>query len=162
VTARHHDRTLLRRLIREARPQWAHIGLTFVVALAAVPLALLTPVPLAIAVDSVVGSDAPPGALEAVLPSATGSDTALLVVAALLFVLIALLQHVQALTYMVLTTYTGQQLVLGFRGRLFAHAQQVSLGYHDTKGSTDTTYRVQYDAPCIRYVTVDALIPLAA
>jgi len=156
------DRRLLRRILSEARPNWTHIGVTFLVSVAAVPLALLTPVPLKIAVDSVIGSHPVPGVLDALLPSAaTRSDGAVLVVAALLFVLVALLQQLQVLTHMVLTTHTGQRLVLRFRSRLFAHAQRVSLAYHDSKGSMDTTYRVQYDAPCIRYITVDALIPLA-
>jgi ATP-binding cassette, subfamily B, bacterial len=163
VTGRHYrDRTLLRRILRETRPSWRYIALTFIIALTAVPLALLTPVALKIAVDSVIGSHPVPPLLDALLPSAaTGSDSAVLVVAALFFVLIALLQQLQILAYMMLTTYTGQRLVLQFRSRLFAHAQRMSLAYHDSKGSMDTTYRVQYDAPCIRYVTVDVLIPLA-
>lgn len=162
MTGRYKDRTLLRRILREARPSWPQIGVTFLVSLAAIPLALLTPFPLKIAVDSVIGSHPVPSVLDSLLPSsATRSDGAVLVVAALLFVVVALLQQLQVLTHMVLTTLTGQKLVLRFRSRLFAHAQRVSLAYHDLKGSIDTTYRVQYDAPCVRYITVDALIPLA-
>jgi len=162
VSDRYRDRTLLKRIVREARPSWPHIAATFLVSLVGVPLALLTPVPLKIVVDSVVGSRPVPGILDALLPAAaTRSDSAVLAVAVVLFVLVAFLQQLQLLAFMLLTTLTGQRLVLGFRSRLFAHAQRVSLAYHDSKGSMDTTYRVQYDAPCIRYVAVDALIPLA-
>ena len=162
MSDRYRDRTLLKRIVREARPSWPHIAATFLVSLVGVPLALLTPVPLKIVVDSVVGSRPVPGILDALLPAAaTRSDSAVLAVAVVLFVLVAFLQQLQLLAFMLLTTLTGQRLVLGFRSRLFAHAQRVSLAYHDSKGSMDTTYRVQYDAPCIRYVAVDALIPLA-
>ncbi len=162
MSDRYRDRTLLKRIVREARPSWPHIAATFLVSLVGVPLALLTPVPLKIVVDSVVGSRSVPGILDALLPAAaTRSDSAVLAVAVVLFVLVAFLQQLQLLAFMLLTTLTGQRLVLGFRSRLFAHAQRVSLAYHDSKGSMDTTYRVQYDAPCIRYVAVDALIPLA-
>ena len=43
MTGRYGDWTLLRRIAREARSSWPYIALTCVVALAAVPLALLTP-----------------------------------------------------------------------------------------------------------------------
>jgi len=38
--------------------------------------------------------------------------------------------------------------------------QRLSIAYHDTKGATDSTYRVQYDAPAVSSFAIDALIPL--
>src|SRR5919201_6556995 len=90
------DVVLMRRLMREARPYWAHIGAIFTISMLAAPLALLTPVPLKIAVDSVLGSHPVPGWLDAILPSgATDSDTALLIVVAVMFTLIAVLTQLQ-------------------------------------------------------------------
>jgi ATP-binding cassette subfamily B protein len=59
----------------------------------------------------------------------------------------------------VLRTHVGERLVLEFRSRLVHQVQRLSLSYHDTKGVTDSTYRIQYDASNLRDI-VDALFPL--
>src|SRR5262249_56067357 len=43
---------------------------------------------------------------------------------------------------------------------LFRHAQRLSLTYHDTRGTVDSTYRIQYDAPCVQWVVVEGTVPL--
>src|SRR6476659_7374372 len=48
--------TLYRRLVAEARPYWPHTLAYLLLSLLATPLALLAPLPLKIAVDSVIGS----------------------------------------------------------------------------------------------------------
>jgi ATP-binding cassette subfamily B protein len=153
--------TLYRRLLGQARPYWPHLGGLFLLSLLSSPLALLTPLPLKMAVDSVVGSHRQiPGPLAALLPAAaTRSHTALLVVAAVLFVMIALLTQLQQLGSSVLSAYTGEKLVLGFRVRLFGHVQRLSLLYHDSRGTTDSTYRIQYDAVSIQNIIVDGIFP---
>jgi ATP-binding cassette subfamily B protein len=60
----------------------------------------------------------------------------------------------------ILGTYAGERLLMIFRARLFGHAQRLSLTYHDTRGSADTTYRVQHDANALQYVSVYGLAPL--
>src|SRR5206468_3958962 len=50
------DVVLFRRLLGQARPYWPHVGALFLLGLLASPLSLLTPLPLKIAVDSVIGS----------------------------------------------------------------------------------------------------------
>jgi ATP-binding cassette, subfamily B, bacterial len=157
------DIVLFKRLMGEARPYWRHIGVIFVVSLLATPLTLLTPVPLKIAVDSVLGSHPVPGFLDGVLPAgATRSDTALLAVTAGMFVAIALLTQLQDLGNILLKTYTGEKLVLRFRGKLFQHIQRLSLAYHDRIGTADSTYRIQYDAMSLQYVAVESVISLIA
>ncbi len=151
------DVTLYRRLVRQARPFWFHLGGILALSLLAPPLALLTPLPLKIAVDSVVGSHPVPGVLGALLPAATRSATAALLLAAGLAVAIALLVHLQALASWLLQTYTGERLALDFRGQLFARVQRLSLSYHDSKGTTDSTYRIQYDAPAIQWILVNGV-----
>ena len=54
--AKNRDLVLLRRLLRQAQPYWAHIAGFFLLSLLATPLALLMPLPLKIAVDSGIGS----------------------------------------------------------------------------------------------------------
>ena len=147
--ARYTTHTLYRRLLRQSRPYWAHIAGIFLLNLLSTPLVLLTPLPLKIAVDSVLGSQPLPRFLEVVLPvDVAHSDSAILVLTIGLVV-----AYQPAGTYYrrsaagCLQTYTGEKLVLGFRSQLFRHVQRLSLSYHDTKGTADSTYRIQYDAP---------------
>jgi ATP-binding cassette subfamily B protein len=117
-------------------------------------LRLLAPLPLKIAVDSVLGDKPVPELLSSV------GGAALLAVAAGMLVLVTLASLVVGLAAAVLTTYVGEKLVRGFRALLFRHAQRLSLSYHDTKGTTDSTYRIQYDAPCIQWVVAEGTVPL--
>src|SRR5439155_27328046 len=113
------DARVLRRLLRQSRRYSAHLFGLFFLELVSAPLALLAPLPLKIAVDSVLGTRPLPGFLREHLPSvATRSPTGILVMAALLVVLIAILQHAKALASWVLATYTGERLVLDFRSQL--------------------------------------------
>jgi ATP-binding cassette subfamily B protein len=49
-------------------------------------------------------------------------------------------------------------MVLDFRARLFRHVQRLSLLFHDTRGTADSLYRIQRDAPAIREVTLNSLV----
>ncbi len=156
------DVTLFGRLLRQARPYWFHIAAVFLVSLLSTPLALLTPLALKIAVDSVIGAHPLPGFLDAVLPSfASSSERALLIFAFIFFIAVALLTQLQQLGSTLLRTYTGERLVLRFRSQIFRHAQRLSLAYHDSKGTADSTYRIQYDAPAMQQIAVDGFIPMA-
>jgi len=151
---------LYRRLMLEARPYWVHISGIFLLSLLSTPLSLLTPLPLKIAVDSVIGSHPIPAFLEFFLPAGiVGSDHDILIFAVGLTVVIALLSGLQGLTSSLLRTYTGEKLTLTFRTKLFRHVQRLSLSYHDTKGTTDSTYRIQYDAPAIQWLAIDGIGP---
>jgi ATP-binding cassette, subfamily B, bacterial len=155
------DLALFRRLAREVGPFRRHIAGIFVISMLAAPLTLLTPVPLAIAVDSVIGSHPLPGFLDAVLPSAlTDSKDGVLIFTALMFLAVAVLTQAQDLASTVLKTYTGEKLVLNFRSKLFQQSQRLSLAYHDRVGTSDSTYRVQEDAKALQYIAVESLISL--
>ena len=88
------------------------------------------------------------------------SVTGILVSAAVLLVFITLLVYVQALTSWIAQTWVGEKLVLDLRAVLFRHAQRLSLAYHDRTGTTDSVYRIQYDAESLQYVIVNGLMPL--
>jgi ATP-binding cassette, subfamily B, bacterial len=155
------DLHLLRRLFHEARPFWAQILGVFLVSILAVPLALLTPVPLKLAVDNVIGDQPLPGFLAAVVPDGVEhSNGSLLLLVSLMFAAVALLTQLQELLQTVLQTSTGEKLILRFRSRLFAQAQRLSLLYHDRVGTADSTYRVIEDAKAVQYVASDTLISL--
>ncbi len=50
---KYSDIKILKRLFLQARPYWPHIACIFILDLLATPFALLTPLPLKIAVDNV-------------------------------------------------------------------------------------------------------------
>jgi ATP-binding cassette, subfamily B, bacterial len=159
--AAYRDLTLYRRLLSQARPYWPHIGGALLLNLLSAPIALLTPLPLKIAVDSVLGSEPIPGIFEPLFPSsAAPSEAAVLAFVASLVVVVALLRQGQGLASWVLLCYTAERLVLDFRARLFRHLQRLSLSYHDTKGTADSTYRIQYDARSIERFVIQGVIPL--
>ena len=60
--------TIFQRLLSAARPHWPHLTGIFLLSILSVPLALLTPVPLKLAVDSVVGSEPLPNFLAGLVP----------------------------------------------------------------------------------------------
>jgi ATP-binding cassette subfamily B protein len=155
------SQTLCRRLFHQARPYWLMIAAIFLLDLLATPLALLNPLPLRIAVDSVLGSEPLPGVLEMLLPSAwTDSALARLWLAAGLQVALVFLTQLQALSVYQLRTYTGESMTLRFQSRLLHHAQRLSLAYHDLRGTADTIYRIQYDAPSIQWVSIYGILPI--
>ena len=157
---RYNDLTLYRRLLSQARPYWPHIAGIFLLDLLKSSVVLLNPVPLKIAIDSVIGSHPLPAFLDALTPAVVkSSDTARLLLASGLLLAISLLGKTQALAGSMLTMYTGEKLVLGFQAQLFRHAQRLSLSYHDARGTADATYRIKYDAPSVKYIAIDGVSP---
>ncbi|MGH8735152.1 MAG: ABC transporter transmembrane domain-containing protein, partial [Burkholderiales bacterium] len=149
-----------RRLFAEARPFSLHIAGLLVLSVLSALFTLLIPVPLKIAVDNVIGSDPLPGLLDSVLPDALSrSSTGVLVFAVVVLVLIMLLKQLEEFASLVLSTYAGQKLLLSFRARLFRHVQRLSLAYHDMRGVTDSTYRIQYDAQSLQTLAIAGVIP---
>jgi len=157
---KYSDIALYRSLLRIAKPYWLHIVGIFLLSLLSIPLALLNPLPLKIAVDSVIGSHPLPRFLESLVPSSfSRSTTTLLILTAGLVVAIALLRQLQILGSWLLNTYTGEKLALNFRAKLFHCVQRLSLSYHDSKGTIDSTYRIQYDAQSIQQIVVTGIFP---
>ncbi|MBI2953237.1 MAG: ABC transporter ATP-binding protein [Chloroflexi bacterium] len=156
----HSDLALYRRLLRQARPYWPHIAGVLLLSLLSTPLSLLVPVPLKIVVDSVIGSQPIPDVLDMLVPaSIVSSEMAILILTTVLLVAIALLTQLQVLGHSLLRTYAGEKLVLAFRAQLFDHVQRLSLSYHDSRGTADSIYRIQHDAPSIQHIAIDGVIP---
>jgi ATP-binding cassette subfamily B protein len=154
---------LYRRLLVEARPYWRHLGALCCVTLLSTPLSLLIPLPLKIAVDSVIGSQPLPAFLRPVVPNAiSGSPDAMLLFAVVLVIVIALFTGLQRLGTLLLRIYIGEKLTLQFRAKLFGHVQRLSVSYHDAKGTADSAYRIQHDALAIQWIAVDGSIPFIA
>src|SRR5207244_12757484 len=148
-----------RRLLQETRAYWCHIAGLFGLGLRPSPVALLTPVPLKIAVDSVLGGHPLPVFLQSFFPeTAAQSPTAILLFAIGLLVAVAALGQLQGLASTLLQAYSGERLVLDFRARLVRQVQRLSLSYHDSRGTAASLYRIQHDVPAIQNL-VDGGIP---
>jgi ATP-binding cassette, subfamily B, bacterial len=160
---RYSNLVLARRILAQAAPQTGYLLAIFAVDALATPLVLLNPIPLQIAVDSILGSHPLPGVLQAVLPPGLDhrSPVLLLLVAALQ-VLVVLTGRLQELVAHVLRSRAGELMTLRLREQLFAHAQRLSLATHDRRGSADSIYRIEYDAAAVNYLTVYALLSTAA
>jgi ATP-binding cassette subfamily B protein len=157
---KYSDFHILKRLILIARPYWGLVALIFFIGLLATPLALLVPVPIKVAVDSVINSSPLPDWLDFFLPgSISESQSSLLIFAAIMQVLVVLLVHFQFLVLYVLQTYTGERLTLKLRQNLFRHVHRLSFAFHDSRGTADSIYRIQYDAPSIQWVIIYGIIP---
>jgi ATP-binding cassette, subfamily B, bacterial len=148
---------LLRRLWSFVAPfQW-HLGLVLALS---IPLNLLTPLPLTLAIDSVVGTRPLPPILQAWIPFHVQSSTAgLMIVVSAAYIGIALCIHLQAMVLWILSSYIGERLIYAFRSRLFEHLQRICWSYHEAHGPTDSVYRIQHDAASVKQIPIDALLP---
>lgn len=154
---------ILKRLLTSARAFWPHITAIFLLNLLLAPLALLAPVPLKIVVDSAFGTHPLPGFVQVFLPTSfENSFGNILLLAVALVLITAFLHQLHGIINWVLKAYTGEKLVLTFRSILFHHVQRLSLLYHDTKGSADALYRIQYDSSEIRNLLVNGLTPIVS
>src|SRR6266404_7960082 len=148
------------RLAQQARPYWLHLAGIFLLSFLSSPFALLAPLPLKIAVDSVLDHRPLPRFLGAWIPERlTQSPAGLLALAVGLLIGVAVLTQLRDFANALLTAYTGEKLLRGFRAQLFRHVQRLSFSYHDTKGTADSTYRIQYDAAAVQNIVVEGVIP---
>jgi ATP-binding cassette subfamily B protein len=118
------------------------------------------PVPLKLAVDNVISAKPVSGfALSVLNFLGVEGSTAILAFSCMLLVGFTLLAYLNGLGIWILTTYTREKLLLGFRSKLLTHLQELPLTYHDTKGTSDSTYRIQYDAQAVEWVVLDGVQP---
>jgi ATP-binding cassette subfamily B protein len=157
---RYSTSALSRRLFALARPSWTRVCGVLLLSVLSTPIALLTPLPLKIAVDNAIGAAPLPGWLKAWWPSTLPSSPGVVLgVAVALLLLVALASRLQELATTMLQTSTSEQLTLRFKTEIFDHAQRLSLAYHDTRGTADSIYRLVQDAPALQYIVVDGVVP---
>src|SRR5205809_1121974 len=151
----------VRRSLHEMRPYRWSVALLFLASLSAAPLAIITPLPLKLVVDNIVGSQPLPGYLSIFVrdPSLVSKDS---IIALAIGILLGgtVLSYLQNLVNIWLTNRVGNRMTTDMRVRLFRQMQRLSTVYHDTKGTTDSTYRIQNDATSLRSLSTDGVVPL--
>jgi ATP-binding cassette subfamily B protein len=132
------------RVLHYLRPYWKLACGSVVITIASVAASLLTPWPLKVLVDNVLGSQPIPSILARFAGSGAQDRAVLLgiVVGGGLFVTLV----INALD--VLENYVNTKLNLSmgldFRGDLFQHAQRLSMSYHDQRRSGMLIYMINY------------------
>ncbi|WP_207458778.1 ABC transporter ATP-binding protein [Azospirillum sp. SYSU D00513] len=152
--------SLYARVFREARHFRGHLAALLLLGVLGTPLGLLMPLPVTIAVDSVIGGKPLPDAVRAVVPAwflESGGNA--LVLAVGLVVLVALLTQFHGLAERLLRDWTGQRMVADFRAKLFLHAQRLALVRHDMKGVSDALNRIEDDAGAIQWQISHVILP---
>jgi ATP-binding cassette, subfamily B, bacterial len=152
---------MLGRVFGELRPYTVSIIVLLIISLSAIPITLITPLPIKIIVDNVLGASNLPSYLAILLPGSSQASTDYLLWLAMgILIGSTVLTYLQNLVNVWLTNKIGNRMTLDVRDRLFRQMQRLSISYHDTKGSADSTYRTLQDAPALRAFGVDSMIPL--
>jgi len=156
----HRTLEIYRRVFREAKPFRLHLSALLALGLLGTPIGLLMPLPVTIAVDSVIGGKPLPAAVAAVVPEAlTAGPQAALLLAASLVLLTALIVQVHGVADRFLRDWTGQRMVAAFRAKMFLHAQRLALQRHDSKGTSDSLNRIEDDAGAIQWQVSHVILP---
>ncbi|HYG87897.1 MAG TPA: ABC transporter ATP-binding protein [Azospirillum sp.] len=148
---------LYRRVFREAKPFRVHLGALLTLGLLGTPIGLLMPLPVTIAVDTVIGGKPLPAAVSGMVPESLAGTPLLLAVG--LVVATALIMQIHGLADRFLRDWTGQRMVARFRAKLFLHAQHLALQRHDAKGTSDAQNRIEDDASAIQWQISHVILP---
>ena len=148
---------LYRRVFREAKPFRVPLGALLALGLLGTPIGLLMPLPVTIAVDSVIGGKPLPSALDGWVPAGLAGTPLLLAVG--LVVATALITQIHGLADRFLRDWTGQRMVAAFRSKLFLHAQRLAIQRHDAKGISDAQNRIEDDASAIQWQISHVILP---
>src|SRR6266852_766737 len=152
---------MFRRALKDLRPYAWSLFVLLIISLSTVPITLITPLPIKLLVDSVLGSQPLPRYLTFFSSTRSSlSKSSVLWVAVGLLLGVAFLTYFQNLVNVWASSKVGNIMTLDMRDRLFRQMQRLSVTYHDTMGAADSAYRTLNDAPMLRSFGIDSLIPL--
>ncbi|HZY47722.1 MAG TPA: ABC transporter ATP-binding protein [Candidatus Bathyarchaeia archaeon] len=151
---------MIRQALEDLRPYLWPITVILALSLSAVPITLITPLPIKILVDNVLGSSPLPGYLAIFYPTLLPSRNYAIWLAVSILVGVAALSYLQNLANVWYSNKIGNRMTLGVRSLLFRQMQHLSIAYHDKMGAADSAYRTLNDAPMLRSFGIDGVIPL--
>jgi ATP-binding cassette subfamily B protein len=150
-----------RRAFKEVRPFWPHLGVILILGLAATPIALLTPLPLKIIVDGVLGQQPLPAQLARMLPDGLRSGPEAILQAAIgLAVVLVLVTVAHRNAEWLVREWVAERMVKLFRARLFRHALQLATLGQDSRTLQDLAFRIGNDAPALQWTAIYGFIPV--
>ena len=132
------------RVLRYLRPYWKLAICSVVITIASVVASLLTPWPLKLLVDNVLGGQPVPRILAGVSSGEGGNRTLLLAVVIVGGLFVTLMVNLLDVLENYVNTKINLSMGLDFRGDLFQHAQRLSMSYHDQHRSGMLIYLINY------------------
>ena len=151
----------IKKILIYSKGHWPNLIGIFFLSLLATPIALLKPFALKFLIDCGFGSQPVPGFIKIFFPENFNfTFNTIAFTAAFLVIITALIDNINVFITWLLSTSVGEKLVLNFRTVVFNHVQRLSLAYHDTKGVSDSLYRIQWDTMSIRSLLLSQLPPL--
>jgi ATP-binding cassette subfamily B protein len=150
----------LPRVLKYLRPYWKLATLSVIVTVISTPVGLLSPWPMKVLVDNVLGNQPLPAILASVLGRAVENKFSLLVSAVIAGLAITVVSGGLGVIGNYVHTKFDLGMTLDFRSELFQHAQRLSMSFHDQRRSGMLIYIVNSmaSAPTNLIMT---LLPLA-
>ena len=142
------------RILARVRPYTGLAVGSVVILVVGALVGLLTPWPLKVLVDSVLGTEPVPSIVRSMFGSLADEKSSLLIVAVLAGLAITIAQNGLIVLNNYLGTRLKERLVLDFRSDLFQHAQRLSLTFHDHQRTGDLMNRVTYQASTVGAVVM--------
>ena len=155
------DMTLARWALSFLHPYRGRVLAVAALALAEIGLVALSPWPLKVVVDNILGGLPVPRLLSSFLPPGVSENAV-----ALLFIIVAaglLIQVASQVARMVNTQLQidmGQRIVYDLRSRLLAHLQALPLRHHVLTRTASSVYRLDADAYCVDNLIIGGVFPL--
>ena len=144
------------------RPYRGRMILVAVMAAIEIGLGLLSPWPLKLVIDNVLGTEPMPAQIAGLARMLTGDSKAeMLFVIVIGGLLLQLGSQVVQTVNTQLQVDTGQRMVYTLRGRLLAHLQALALWHHIVTRTADSVYRLEADAYCVHDLVMGGVFPLA-
>src|SRR5437899_3053180 len=153
-------RAYLRRLLPYVRPYGHLAAASLVLMIGASLVGLLSPWPLQILVDSVIGQAPLPTFLAAFVGAESPHRIVLLLLVVGSSLLIATLGSALNVVNSAVDTKLEQLVILDFRSDLFRHAQRLSVPYRDQISAARLMYGINFEAAAAGSLIM-ALQPLA-
>jgi ATP-binding cassette subfamily B protein len=150
--------TYARKIARYVRPYWPLAVASALFTLLTSGVGLLTPWPMKILVDSVLGNEPLPPIVRHVLPQMP-EKFPLLVIAVCAGLGVSLIVNLLAVATSYLNTKLDLAMTLDFRSDLFQHAQRLSMAYHERRRSGMIIYIINSMAGAPTGLVM-ALLPL--
>jgi ATP-binding cassette subfamily B protein/subfamily B ATP-binding cassette protein MsbA len=148
------------KILRYLRPYWrlasVAVGLMFLTA----GVGLLGPWPLKVLIDHALGNVPAPPWLAGALGPLARDRVVLLILAVSAGLALTVVENGLNVLSNYVTTRLDQRMVLDFRSDLFAHAQRLSLTFHDQRRTGDFMARINFAAGSVGSITV-TMPPLA-
>jgi ATP-binding cassette subfamily B protein/subfamily B ATP-binding cassette protein MsbA len=140
--------SIYRRILQYYRPFWPQTAVGLLLSLIGIGLNLLKPWPFKIIVDDILRN--PERALTS-HPSFQSVNNLILFLC-LALVALQLFWGIANWATNYLLVKVGLQALLKLRTEIYAHLQRLSLKYHDTRRSSDSSFRVAYDSQSIQTI----------